>query len=75
MRSGTNASDELRGLRVGRAARPCAFDRAGTAEVIDLGIHGAAEGQECDSGVQRVSGFAPAAVLRQSFLGPRRYYF
>lgn len=52
-------------------AAPCAFDRANTAEDVDLGLHGAAERQECDPGVQRVSGFARAALLGQPLLGAR----
>ncbi len=62
-------SDELRGAGDERAGRSCAFDRASAAEAVDLRIHGAAEGQERDPGVQRVSGFATAPFLGQSLLG------
>jgi hypothetical protein len=68
-RTGAESADELRSARDERAGGSCAFDRAGATEAVDLGIHGATEGQERDSGVQRVSGFATAPLLGQSLLG------
>jgi len=68
-REGAESADELRGAGDERAGGPCAYDRANTAEAVDLRIHGAAEGQERDPGVQRVSGFASAPFLGESLLG------
>ena len=68
-RAGAEPTDELRGTGDERAGGSCAFDRASAAEAFDFRIHGAAEGQERDPGVQCVSGFATAPLLGQSFLG------
>ena len=68
-RAGAEPADELRGAGDERAGGSCAYDRANTAEAVDLGVHGAAEGQECDPGVQRVSGFTTEPVLGESLLG------
>jgi hypothetical protein len=66
---GTESANEVRGAGDERAGGSCAFDRASTAEAVDLGIHGAVEGQECDPGVERISRFAAAPLLGQSLLG------
>src|SRR5208337_1570035 len=68
-RAGAKPTDELRGGGDERAGGSCAFDRASSAEAVDLRIHGAAEGKERDPGVQRVSGIATAPLLGQSLLG------
>src|SRR5271168_2948032 len=45
-RTGAESADEERGAGDERTGGSCAFDRAGAAEAVELGIHGAAEGQE-----------------------------
>jgi len=45
------------------------FDPASSAEIVDLRIHGAAEGHEGESRVQCVLDFATAPLLGQSLLG------
>ena len=69
VRAGTESADELRGTGNERPSRSRTLDRAGTAQAGNIRIHGAAERQECDPGVRRVSGVEAAAVLGQSLLG------
>src|SRR5208283_2892016 len=66
---GTESADGLRGAGDERAGGSCAYDRANTAQAVDLRIHGATERQERDPGVERVSGFTTAPLLGESFLG------
>ena len=69
--AGAESADELRGAGDERAGGSCAYDRANTAEAVDLRIHGAVEGQERDPGIERIPGFATAPFLGQSLLGAR----
>jgi hypothetical protein len=69
--AGAEPADELRGAGDERAGGSCAYDRANTAEAVDLRIHGAIEGQERDPCVERISGFTTASLLGQSLLGAR----
>ena len=67
--AGAEPADELRGAGDERAGGSCAYDRANTAQAVDLRVYGAAEGQERDPGVERVSGFAAAPFLGEPLLG------
>jgi hypothetical protein len=69
--AGAEPTDELRGAGDERAGGSCAYDRANTAEAIDLRIHGAVEGQERNPGIELISGFTTAPLLGQSLLGAR----